>query len=414
MATNTLVISFFSVLTAGVVVLPLEKPTSDLATSPDCPVPGALAVVTADKDQEVIQVFDYETTRRGGKPDRTLKPRLETDEHRCPSIDGLTGLYDETLGCGLAVGTCPSRSCGDIGCPASAVEIYDGEAVMVSGGAALRTLSGSGVIDVMTQLKNASGSGFGGFLVAQSSIFLREAYLQGGNATTVLDTKYALLDAVTPFQGGVAYTSSNANSLLVFDDVAIASGGDPDAALEWGGDTRGPADLHPAKWRIPEHICAGPSHVFADGAIAVFGTCELTFEKYEESSEMLLLEDVDLKAQTLKNRSFTMMKGSPRAVSAFTLYDGNGQTSYVAVGVTTISCGEGHVEIFEESALRSGGKPTLVVNASGSVNSMVVYGDRLAVSTTVGGFSGGHCGTSGTVDIIDVAEEMRQRSSISV
>jgi hypothetical protein len=390
MAPAALVMSFFSVLTAEVVVLPLDNPASGVAVlSGD---EQGVAVVTAEK----VVIFGDQATRGGGKPVATLRPRLDT---MCADIGAILALENGTL----AVGTCPHAVCG-AGCVAPAVEIYNSQAVMSSAAPSvvLDNLRG-GSIDVMTQLSD-------GRLVAQSSIFAREALIQGGNATTVLDTKYKM-DAVTPFQGGLAYTSSGGDpygSLLVFDAVALASGGDPDAALEWGGDTRSPPDLHPAKWRIPEHICAGPSHVFADGAIAVLGTCELSLGTYQETAELLLLEDVDLEAQTLKNRSFAAMKGAPTHVLAL-------PGGLIAVGVTTVECDEGHVEIFEESALRSGGEPAHVVKASGDVGSMAVFRDgRLAVSTFVGGFSGGQCGSSGTVDIIDVAAEMRQHSSVSV
>merc|ERR1712048_557205 len=227
--------------------------------------------------------------------------------------------------------------------------------------------------------------------------------------------KYGDVNAMSPFRGGLAYTSPVHRSLLIFDEVAVTSGGigrTADAALEVGGQTISPPDLHPAKWRIPERICVGPTHVFADGSLAVLGTCA-----HAENATLLVLENIDFEAQTIRNRSFVMARGAAQMAAL-----NAGTMSLVAVGVTDAACfskisNQGHVEIYEESALRSGGEPILVVKTSGAVTSMAPFRDgRLAVATLTGGYNSklGNCGTTGTVDIIDVAAELRRRSSIAV
>lgn len=337
--------------------------------------PG-MAVITQGNDGKVL-IFDGEAARKGGEPANMLTTQLER----------ATQLFVTETGA-LAVGTEPSRG------PSSPfngsyVEIYEASTVMHGGGPSA-VLSGLGAIDVMTQLPS-------GDLVVRSSIFGSEALAKGGNATTVLPTKFGYLSQAIAFREGVAYTSSNMEALLIFDGDALASGNDPNPALQIGGSSLpGIPDLHPAKWFIPGLLCACGSVVFEDGTLAVLGTCHGA-----DSAMITLLEDIDFQAQTLTNSSFAMTKG---ACSMLALPNG-----YFAVGVTTDYCSQGHVEIFEEGALRSGGEPSFVLQTSGDVSSMAAFQDgRLAVSTIRGGFHGGWCGNSGTIDIFDVGGDISE------
>jgi len=362
---------------AGKVVLTTtSKPSHVVVLSG---VEPGLAVVDQDYYHGQVLIFDDQATRKGGEPAAILKPHFES---QCAAIGDLFVLEDGAL----AVGTSPFRLCSSYGTNSAAVEIY-GAPTLMSGGDPDVVLSGLigtyNGIDVMTQLSN-------GQLVAGSSIFVKEALVQGGNATAVLDNKYAFLDEVLPFQGGIAYTSRNMNSLLIYDDAAI-SGEDLRPALEIGGAAGTAHDFSPAKWGIPgwHNFCPETSLVFEDGALAVLGTCHNA-----ENATLTLFESINFEARTMRNSTFSM----PKHAKMLALPDGR-----IAVGVTTVSCGEGYVQVFEESALRSGGEPSLVLQTSGDVISMAAFQDgRLAVSTEGGGRNDLQWCNKYTIDIVDV------------
>lgn len=308
-----------------------------------------------------VLIFDDKTTRNGGEPSNVLKSEF-----------GWAHVVVETETGALAVSRTACRWVSNL----SVVEIYDAP-TLTSGSDPSVVLRGLGTIEVMAQLPS-------GGLVAHSSIFGSQALVNGGHATTVLSTSNVHFTQVVPFQGGIVYTSYEEDAVLVFDDAAVISGNHSDPALLIGGlGSRGSEWLPTAKWSIPASLCPSGSLVFEDGALAVLGAC-----RNEAFSTLTLLEDINLQARSLRNSSFLMTQGAKQLLAL--------PSGYIAVGVTTEYV-NGHVEIFEEDALRSGGEPSLVLRTSGAVTSMAAFQDgRLAVATSIDSWN------SGAIDIFDI------------
>jgi len=217
-----------------------------------------------------------------------------------------------------------------------------------------------------------------GSLLAYDSIFAPEAIHTGGKASAKLKVPAAYQDNVAPHQSGLVYTSSNMGEVYFFSPTELRTGGSP--------------------LMISKQTAYGIAEL-SDGALAVAGT---SFRS--EKGNLTIFEGgiIDPKLGSVKVTHKDMPKGTGLLMKLRA-------STCVAVAVADsdgdfAGCDRGHIEIYEEEALRAGHGPSAILATSGSVNRMAEFPDgRLAVTTIWGGFHGGWCGTGGTVDIFDLS-----------
>merc|ERR1711959_440311 len=121
--------------------------------------------------------------------------------------------------------------------------------------------------------------------------------------------------------------------------------------------------------------------VLSDGGLAVAGS-SVDGYGHEQAGNLTILDSIDLKAGSYKSTSRKLNPGAHLLLGL--------PGKRVAVSFIDVACGQGHIEVYEEEALRTGGDPLAILRTSGAVRSMVLFGDgRIAASSITGGFRGG-------------------------